>query len=563
MQSENTKQRNAMRNSITEITRQIDDSDIKICIENGLSFKRTPTADEVTEYNNKLKDIAQNLYKHNIDNMMDGNAASTQPGIKLIKKYVWQLADEIEALLDGISGKSSLKPILRYCEIAPTKKCTVRSRCEELALITLTHVVNGVTFSNDNEVLNTITGMSKSGTVKQIGRVISDKIFQDAVDQESRITYEIKKAIEAGEPVKKYRPTSRKQLMLDVWGVKKRSHESIDSIEQDRLDIAKRDMGIRFGAQLVKTLLDNFDFVVQVKRKATVGGRFFTNLELSQEHAEEVQAMISQGMSQVSLEMPSITKPREWETARRFNKPLVRNSRYNKYVCGESEKHIAKIDRDLHEREAMPEVYEVLDIIESTEWTIDAEMVEILKECIEKGIEVPGINEVAIIPPKPPSKWSYRLDSDAEEPAFDMETFDKDCLEYREANPKAFEEDVPNTAMIIKWHKAYKNKASNDSKCAAGLRSIETADALKEYKEIFFAHNLDTRGRIYPIATSLNPQLNDVSKGLLKFAEGDVVDEEALGWLEVNIANAWAEEVEIELTDDELMNEIEFIQQFV
>lgn len=95
------------------------------------------------------------------------------------------------------------------------------------------------------------------------------------------------------------------------------------------------------------------------------------------------------------------------------------------------------------------------------------------------------------------------------------------------------------------------------------MRSIETADQLKEYKEIFFAHNLDTRGRLYPIATSLNPQLNDVSKGLLKFAEGDVVDEEALGWLEVNLANNWANEVEIELTDEELMNEIEFIQQFV
>ena len=119
MISENTQQRNVMRNSITEITRTLDDSDIQQCIDLGLSFKRTPDADEVTNYNNKLSEIAQDLYKHNIDNMvMDGNASSTQPGIKLIKKHVWTLAEELQALLEGVSGKSSLKPLIKYLEVA-------------------------------------------------------------------------------------------------------------------------------------------------------------------------------------------------------------------------------------------------------------------------------------------------------------------------------------------------------------------------------------------------------------------------------------------------------------
>ena len=49
MISENTATRNEMRNSITNITRQIKDSDITKCIELGLNFKRTPDADEVKE----------------------------------------------------------------------------------------------------------------------------------------------------------------------------------------------------------------------------------------------------------------------------------------------------------------------------------------------------------------------------------------------------------------------------------------------------------------------------------------------------------------------------------
>ena len=562
MISENTVQRNAMRNSIAEITRKISDTDISVCLEHGLAFKRTPDAEEVKEYHAKLKEIAQDLYKHNIDNMMDGNASSTQPGIKLIKKYVWELAEEIQALLEGVSGKSSLKPLIKYCEILPTKKCTFESRCQELALIALTHVVNGVTATSTTKTSD--SGLAKSRTVKEIGKVISRKIFDDAVAQENRLAYENKMERLKDAKIRTYKPSSRKQLMVNVWGVKKRGHEALESLEQERFDKAKTDMGIRFGGQLVNTLVEKFDFV-EVKKRISPNNKkhSFNNLELNQEHAAEVQEMISQGASQVSLEMPSISLPRQWESPKRFGKSLVRNSNYKTYKEGEIVDHVAKIDKDLHSRQNMERVYKVLDIIEATEWTVDAEMIAVLNQCIQEGVEVPGINSVAIVPPKPPSKWAFRNEAkEDEEITFDMVEFEQACKEYREANPTAFE-DATDEELIKKWHKSYKAKASNDSKCAAGIRSIETASALQEFEKIYFPHNMDTRGRIYPIATSLNPQLNDVSKGLLKFAEGDIVDEEALGWLEVNIANNWANEVEIELTDEELMNEIEFIRQFV
>ena len=292
----------------------------------------------------------------------------------------------------------------------------------------------------------------------------------------------------------------------------------------------------------------------------------FRNLELKPEVLEDVKEIISEGIIKVNYYAPNITKPKPWEAQARNKKKLVRNSNYKTYREGEVVDHVAKINKELHSREEMPRVFNVLDIVESTEWTVDAEMIKTIRECIEAGIEIPGINEAVNIPIKPPTMWDFakndktpRKPNQEESPEdyaeynedakhvkegellqwwenfyFDLEGLKKAFTKYRKTNATLFEEDAlfegrEDNELAGEWYKQYKKKISNDSKCAAGMRSIETADQLKEYKEIYFAHNLDTRGRLYPIATSLSPQLNDVSKGLLKFAEGDAVDEEALG----------------------------------
>ena len=587
MISENTVQRNAMRNSITEITRKISDNDISVCIEHGLSFKRTPDAEEVKEYHAKLKEIAQDLYKHNIDNMMDGNASSTQPGIKLIKKYVWELAEEIENMLEGVKGVSNLKPLVHYASIHPNKGDDFSSRCKELALMGLTNLLNlTMTVSDKSKV-----GASYSMMCKILGKHLVEAMFADYKTQENRMRYENTQARKKDASIRSYKPKSMEKIKVEILGRKAWSDE-----EQ-----AHKELIIKSGAVLLNIVLDCTDLVeVKKKKMSSKSKHAFRNLELRPEVLDDVQSMISEGCIKVNYYAPNITQPKPWKAQARNQKKLVRNSQYCKYSEGEIVPHIAKIDKELHSRDVMPRVFDVLDIVEATEWTVDADMIKTIKECIDKGVEIPGINEKVIIPPKPPMLWDFaknektprRMKQDEtheeyitqnedakhvkegevnqwwESFYFDTKGLEEAFKTYRKVNAYLFEEDAvfegrEDKELIGQWYKAYKAKVSNDSKCAAGMRSIETADQLKEYEKIYFAHNLDTRGRLYPIATSLNPQLNDVSKGLLKFAEGDIVDEEALGWLEVNIANNWANEVEIELTDEELMNEIEFIRQFV
>ena len=53
----------------------------------------------------------------------------------------------------------------------------------------------------------------------------------------------------------------------------------------------------------------------------------------------------------------------------------------------------------------------------------------------------------------------------------------------------------------------------------------------------FFPHNLDFRGRVQPVPPHLNHIGNDLSRGLLLFAEGKKLGSKGLKWLKIHVAN--------------------------
>lgn len=76
----------------------------------------------------------------------------------------------------------------------------------------------------------------------------------------------------------------------------------------------------------------------------------------------------------------------------------------------------------------------------------------------------------------------------------------------------------------------------------ATQRIIATAVEMSQFERFYFPHNLDFRLRIYPIPTDLNPQSNDLSKGLLRFAQGTRLGKDGLFWLGVTVASHWGED---------------------
>lgn len=56
---------------------------------------------------------------------------------------------------------------------------------------------------------------------------------------------------------------------------------------------------------------------------------------------------------------------------------------------------------------------------------------------------------------------------------------------------------------------------------------------------LYLPHNLDFRGRAYPIPPHLNHLGDDLSRGLLKFAEKKPLGERGLRWLKIHLANLY------------------------
>lgn len=67
---------------------------------------------------------------------------------------------------------------------------------------------------------------------------------------------------------------------------------------------------------------------------------------------------------------------------------------------------------------------------------------------------------------------------------------------------------------------------------------LEIARAFRD-QEFFFPHNVDFRGRAYPIPTYLNHMGADHVRGLLRFSEGRELGERGLMWLKVHLANVF------------------------
>lgn len=68
------------------------------------------------------------------------------------------------------------------------------------------------------------------------------------------------------------------------------------------------------------------------------------------------------------------------------------------------------------------------------------------------------------------------------------------------------------------------------------LRDLETARELVGYHSFWLPHNLDFRGRVYPVP-HFSHQRADPIKALFQFAEGKPLGEFGAGWLSIHLAN--------------------------
>ncbi len=116
------------------------------------------------------------------------------------------------------------------------------------------------------------------------------------------------------------------------------------------------------------------------------------------------------------------------------------------------------------------------------------------------------------------------------------------------SSDKPLPPEPPSTASVLerkKWHRRMKQIEDERSghhslRCYQNFQ-LEIARAY--LNEVFyFPHNLDFRGRAYPIPPYLNHMGADISRGLLIFAEGKELGVVGLRWLKVHLANLYGQD---------------------
>lgn len=192
------------------------------------------------------------------------------------------------------------------------------------------------------------------------------------------------------------------------------------------------------------------------------------------------------------LKMPLLIQPKPWTSFSEggYHSGLIRNNlvRRMQNVAG------------IYDRANIPEVYAAINNVQDTAWHVNSFVLDIMNTAFDEDrnlFDLPvNIEEIEI--PRFEGDW--------------------DALSNENKRKHAQQRVIAYDKRKVMTSKAIKLKSI-----------VNTANKFKDEQEFFFAWNLDSRGRCYPIADSLSPQGDDTSKALLLFAEGkELGSEEAI-----------------------------------
>lgn len=231
----------------------------------------------------------------------------------------------------------------------------------------------------------------------------------------------------------------------------------------------------------------------------------------TQELVEWIEALNSKLELMQPLFLPMVCPPKEWTSVIEggYISPYLKR---NKLVKNNSKEYLKKL-----ETAKMPIVYEAINHLQNTAWSINTKVLDVVNALWEEGkavAELPDREDEPLIAYPYPDKT--KEDSYTDEEKEIIKKWKRDTYDI---------------------HKRNVQKRSVRLLCSQILR---IAEQFKNYDAIYFPHQMDFRGRLYPIPVLLQPQGSDLAKGLLQFSRGKpITDNKALRWLMIQGANTY------------------------
>jgi DNA-directed RNA polymerase len=164
----------------------------------------------------------------------------------------------------------------------------------------------------------------------------------------------------------------------------------------------------------------------------------------------------------------------------------------------------------------LSELLEAVNVLQSVRWAINTNVLTIAQQCWAAGIAVGDLpNATPEELPAQPAKWQGRMNECRVEDYETYKTWAKKAAVVHERNNRIL------------------------ARRSTAREQLAIAQKFSTEEAIFFPHQLDFRGRAYAVPVHLNPQGTDLSKALLRFAEGKPITERGYWWLRVHVANCF------------------------
>jgi len=215
---------------------------------------------------------------------------------------------------------------------------------------------------------------------------------------------------------------------------------------------------------------------------------------------------------------PTIIEPQKWIHPFRggYHSPLIRQMTL---IKTRNQNYLSEMS---NRTEEMKPVYDSTNALQDTGWRINSKVLQVLDTMYSQNHVVGKI----------PTKYNH------EKPAKPNNLQGKEFEEWLKNNKEEWINWKRRATKIDDINHAQTSKRMQMTKI------LELAKARENEPEIFFPHQLDFRGRAYPIPMFLNPQGIEYSRALLEFSKGMRMGSNAdsARWLAIHGANQYGED---------------------
>jgi DNA-directed RNA polymerase len=290
----------------------------------------------------------------------------------------------------------------------------------------------------------------------------------------------------------------------------KTRHKTIKTIQRHIFEELDFDLVWKF----TEILIHYSEFYVVVKSK--VGDK--TNVKYTSTLSDSIFEKLANKAFDAFYPLPMTIVPIDWDM---HDGKIIGGYEYYQYDMVRAK----RIDYNKY----ADNIFDVLNYIQSTPWTINKDVLKQLSSDL-----------------KSPRKSDYLK---TEYPGHDtpypnITIFKKDVSELVEGST---EFELHNSQKIIVQDKIkmfnaeLKDFESDLGKYRATKMALDIAEKYKD-NTIYFPHNYDFRGRIYPIPVGLNPQGSSQVKALLEYAEGETLNNEGVKWMWAYLATLFGDD---------------------